>query len=59
MMTPKTSKSQVGADFCCGWGNLHICEGLRFINSLLIQIYFYLYNYMLIIENTECPVNKC
>jgi hypothetical protein len=24
MMAPKTSKSQVGADFCCGWGNCHI-----------------------------------
>jgi hypothetical protein len=26
MMAPKTSKSQVGADVCCGWGNFHICE---------------------------------
>ena len=26
MMAPKTSKSQVGADFCCGWGNCHICQ---------------------------------
>jgi hypothetical protein len=26
MMAPKTSKSQVGADFCCGWGNCHICD---------------------------------
>ena len=24
-MAPKTSKSQVGADFCYGWGNCHIC----------------------------------
>jgi hypothetical protein len=24
MMVPKTSKSQVVADFCCGWGNCHI-----------------------------------
>ena len=23
-MGPKTSKSQVGADFCCGWGNCHM-----------------------------------
>jgi hypothetical protein len=23
MMAPKTSKSQVGEDFCCGWGNCH------------------------------------
>ena len=26
MMAPKTSKSQVGADFCCGWGKCHICQ---------------------------------
>jgi hypothetical protein len=26
MMAPKTSKSQVGADFYCGWGNCHICS---------------------------------
>jgi hypothetical protein len=24
MMAPKTSKSQVGADFCWGWGNCHM-----------------------------------
>jgi hypothetical protein len=24
-MAPKTSKSQDVADFCCGWGNCHIC----------------------------------
>jgi hypothetical protein len=24
MMAPKPSKSQVGADFCCGWRNCHI-----------------------------------
>ena len=26
MSAPKTSKSQVGADFCCGWGNCHISD---------------------------------
>ena len=25
MKAPKPPKSQVGADFCCGWGNCHIC----------------------------------
>jgi hypothetical protein len=25
MMAPTTSNSQFGADFCCGWGNWHIC----------------------------------
>ena len=26
VIAPKTSKSQVGADFCCGWGNCHISD---------------------------------
>jgi hypothetical protein len=41
MMAPKTSKSQVAADFCCGWGNLHIGSGKEqnLFFSLILKIY--------------------
>jgi hypothetical protein len=36
MMAPKTSKSQVGADVCCGWGNIHMGYGGFIIGLTLV-----------------------
>jgi hypothetical protein len=38
MMAPKTSKSQVGADLCCGWGNWLICYKPIFAHFQLYQL---------------------
>jgi hypothetical protein len=38
MMAPKTSKSQVGAHFCCGWGNCHIWINRDFDNQIINEV---------------------
>ena len=37
MMAPKTSKSQVGADFGCGWGKLSHMRFVRYVISDFIR----------------------
>jgi hypothetical protein len=40
-MAPKTLKSQVGVEFCCGWGNCHICHVNTFKSSRLFSKNFF------------------
>ena len=58
MMAPKTSKSQVGADFCCGWGNCHICERTQKQNTFSSIGPKYFYVVMLDVPNTIIVLSK-